>query len=207
MSRLRAAGAAPLPAAGVASNSSGGSGLGITHNCLRPGTWRANGSTVASACTVTMSARGYRTRRSTRHMRPMLVSTTGLVRSHTISGVFRPRVARMAATLTLVRKDTTTSGARSHHGAQRPQALPCRHDAARAGAGPIGQPQQFDIVGQRIKTSALGRVGGHQRDLVATRGPAIGKRGGDPFGAAGVHGTDQQQYLHRRPASSPAPAR
>lgn len=95
----------------------------------------------------------------------------------------------------------------SHHGAQRPQALPCRHDAARAGAGPIGQPQQFDIVGQRIKTSALGRVGGHQRDLVATRGPAIGKRGGDPFGAAGVHGTDQQQYLHRRPASSPAPAR
>ncbi|CFL98424.1 Uncharacterised protein [Bordetella pertussis] len=113
MSRLRAAGAAPLPAAGVASNSSGGSGLGITHNCLRPGTWRANGSTVASACTVTMSARGYRTRRSTRHMRPMLVSTTGLVRSHTISGVFRPRVARMAATLTLVRKDTTTSGARS----------------------------------------------------------------------------------------------
>ncbi|MNJ71893.1 hypothetical protein D3C77_684890 [compost metagenome] len=41
---------------------------------------------------------------------PVVVSATGLVRSQTMSGTPRPRVARMAATLTLVRKDTTTSG-------------------------------------------------------------------------------------------------
>ncbi|MNT51760.1 hypothetical protein D3C72_1887440 [compost metagenome] len=41
---------------------------------------------------------------------PVVVSATGLVRSQTMSGTRRPAVARIAATLTLVRKDTTTSG-------------------------------------------------------------------------------------------------
>ena len=75
-----------------------------------PGTWRENGPAVSSACTVTMSARGYRRRRSLRHTVPVVVSATGLVRSQTMRGMPRPRVARMAATLTLVRNDTMTSG-------------------------------------------------------------------------------------------------
>ncbi|KAG1321295.1 hypothetical protein G6F63_013845 [Rhizopus arrhizus] len=57
-----------------------------------------------------MSARGYNRRRSLRHTEPVVVSATGFVRSQTMSGTRKPRVARMAATLTLVRKDTTTSG-------------------------------------------------------------------------------------------------
>src|SRR5690606_41974844 len=71
----------------------GGSGLGTTASRRILGTCFIMAAMLASACTVTMAARGYSQRRNRCRRGVALVQTAGLVRSHTITGTCTPQLA------------------------------------------------------------------------------------------------------------------